>query len=933
MKKLLKFLLYFVLFILIVLFTAPILFKGKIMSVANEQINNNINARAGFDDIKISFFKQFPYLSVSLKNLSVVGVEEFDGDTLLYVESVDLAVNVISAIKMENIEVKKIGITGPVINGIIREDGTANWDIAIPSEEPETEVEDDTTATEFNAKIMLKTFYISNAYISYSDYESGMKAKIDNFNFNLSGDFSKDFSALLIDSDAEKMNFYMDGIKYLNEVALNIHMNIDANLKDMIFILQENTFALNELVLKLNGSFEMPESENMKFDMAYATNNADFKTLLSLVPAVYMNDFAELKAAGKMSLSGKINGELGEVETPNVTGDLKVENASFSYPDLPKSAENIQVDIEYFYDGKQMNNTTLDVNKFHIELGQNPIDISLNLKTPISDPFINSQINVNIDLATISDIIPLEDTQIKGKIVSKLDLMGNASVIENEKYEDFKAVGTILIQDLYYNSPDVPQPVSISVADVEFSPKYLDVKLFKTKIGASDIALNGKITDFIPFVLKDETIHGTLNLNSGLIDLNEFMSGEPTEELEEMETDSASALEVIEVPKNIDFTLNSSIDKLYYDKLVMEDVLGEIIIRDGAVKLNKLKVNTLDGNITISGEYNTQDMKNLLVDFNIQANSIDIPKTFAALDLLGKIAPIASKATGKISLGMNISSFLQHDMKPVLKSIIGGGNLSSDKIGISGSNAFTAISKSLNSDALKNLVLNDINLEYALSEGKLLVKPFETKMGNTQLNIQGEQGFDNTLDYDINIMAPKSLFGSSNSAISNLYSNSAVPGLNFSAVDNVNLLVKLTGDMLNPKVKIDPKASAKSVTESVKENIKTNTKEVIDTKKEDAKAKAREEADKILAAAEKQAAEVRKQGKIAADKIRTEADANADKLVKQASNPIAKKAAEVSAEKIRSEGEKRAQQVEKEADLKAQKILDEAQKKADNLLN
>jgi exopolysaccharide biosynthesis protein len=73
MKKLLKFLLFFILFILVVLFTAPILFKGKIIKIAHEQINNNINAKASFDDINLSFFKHFPYLTAGIKQLTIEG--------------------------------------------------------------------------------------------------------------------------------------------------------------------------------------------------------------------------------------------------------------------------------------------------------------------------------------------------------------------------------------------------------------------------------------------------------------------------------------------------------------------------------------------------------------------------------------------------------------------------------------------------------------------------------------------------------------------------------------------------------------------------------------------------------------------------------------------------------------------------------------------
>jgi hypothetical protein len=926
MKKLLKFLSLFILFILIVLFTAPILFKGKIIKLANEQINNNINAKGSFDNINLSFFKQFPNLNIGIKGLAIIGIDDFENDTLLYVESFDIAVNAISAIKMKTIEVKKIAIINPVINAIVLESGKANWDIAKESEDEMEELED-TTASDFNTSIALKLFEISNAQIAYSDLSSGMEATLKNFNFELSGDLSQQFSTLLINSNAEKLNFIMDGVKYMKDVALNIHVDVDANLSENIYILKENSFALNEFILKIDGSVEMPEDKDMAIDMSYATSNTDFKTLLSLVPAIYMRDFASLQTSGKIGLKGTIKGNVGENESPNVDGKLIVQNAMFSYPDLPKKAEDISIDMQYFYDGKQMDNSTVDINKFHINLGGNPIDISLNLKTPISDPFINSSIAAAIDLSTLADLIPLDSTEIKGVIDANLDFMGNLSLIEEEKYNDFKAVGKLLINNFYYNSPDVPKPLSISTADLSFSPQYLSVHNFAATIGNSDFALNGKVTQYLPYMFNDETIKATLNFNSTTLDINEFMSGEET--ADETEVVDTAAMTVFEVPGNIDFTLNSGITTLFYDNLTIENIKGTIFIRDSRVVMEQLKMDILEGSINLSGEYNTQDITTPLIDFSFQANNIDIPKTFIAFDILGKIAPIASKATGKTSIGMEISSFLGPDMKPILNTMVGTGNLSSQKIGIKSSSAFSAIGKQLNSDAFNEMVLKDISLDFEIRAGKLFVNPFETKIGQSNMIISGEQGFDKTMDYGINLTIPRSQLGTANASINSL---AASKGLNLSSIENLNMLIKITGNMDNPSIKIDMKEVLSTTKEAIKNELKTAAKNEIDTRKEDAKIQARAEADKIMKQAEVQADKVRAEAKIVADKVRAEANYNAAKLEKEASNPIAKKAAKVAGEKLKSEGEKKATQLENEADKQAQKILDEAKNKSDQLL-
>lgn len=933
MKKFLKIFALVILVIFIVLITAPFLFKGKIIGLVNDQLEKNINAKASISDVNISLIRNFPNLSVRLKNLLVIGIDEFEEDTLLAVNSFDIAVDLMSVIKMENIDIKRIVINRPFVNAIVLKDGQANWDIAPAADTAQAEPVD-TTPSEFNTKISLKLFKIADARIHYTDYSSGMSASLDKFNFQLSGDLSQDFSTIKINSECEKLNFIMGGIPYLKNVKLGMNFDVDANLKESIYKLNENNVSLNELTLSFEGDIEMPESGDIITNLHFATSNTDFKTLLSLVPAIYANDFADLTTTGKLKLEGNVIGAVTEETTPNADVKLLVQNATFSYPDLPKKAENIQIDVDVHYDGSQMDNTTVDVNKFHVDLGNNPIDLVLNLQTPTSDPFTNGKLTVNIDLETLLDVIPLEDTELKGIIAANLDWMGKVSSIENQQYEEFKADGTIKVTNLYYNSVDLPKPFTLKTALIQFSPKYVEISTFDAILGSSDFRLDGKLSNFIPYALKDETIKGELNLYSNNIDLNEFMT--ESEVTEEEVTEDTSAMEVIEVPSNIDFRLVSSIKFLKYDKLDINNLLGIIYIKEGKVVMENLSMNTLDGSLKLTGEYNTQDIKNPLVDFSINATGIDIPKSFAAFDVLGKIAPIAKKATGKVTIGLAFSSLLTNNMKPVMNSITGNGKLASDQIGITNATAFTAIGTALKTDALNNLVLKNIDLNFEIQNGSLRVEPFETHMNDVTLTIGGEQTFENLLDYNINISAPRQLLGLENPAVNSLYDQAASKGIQISKSETVDMLVKVTGAISDPQVKIDLKQNVTNTVEDIKEEVKETVKEVVETKKEevkeDAKKKAQEEADKILRDAEKRAAQIRDEGKRAANAVRTEANSNADKLVSEAKNPIAKKAAEQTAKKMRQEGEEKALKIENEANANADKVLNEARTRANNLL-
>ncbi len=124
----------------------------------------------------------------------MVGVEPFEKDTLAYIQSINVTLDLMSVIKGNNYEIKKIKIIRPQLLIKILEDGTANYDIASASEESEGTEETDETESTFN--LALKNFEISNAIIHYIDESMGIKLEIFNMNHTLSGNLTADATTL-----------------------------------------------------------------------------------------------------------------------------------------------------------------------------------------------------------------------------------------------------------------------------------------------------------------------------------------------------------------------------------------------------------------------------------------------------------------------------------------------------------------------------------------------------------------------------------------------------------------------------------------------------------------------------------------------------------------------------------------------------------------
>jgi len=938
MKKILRILLVIVLVLLTALIVTPMLFKQQLLDKAREVANTSVNAKIDFSDLKLSFFKDFPRLTTSLHDVSVAGIGEFEGDTLVAFDEFSATVNLMSLIGGEAIKVRGILLDHPRISGLVLEDGTANWDIAKESDktEEEEEIPDTSSTGGMDLNVALKKFEIRKAMFSYKDMSSGMAASLENFNFLLSGDLGLDHTTLEIASRTDKLNFIMDGIRYVKDAVLDIEINVDADLVNSVFTLEDNSLAINDLVLLLDGSVSMPEEDDMSVDMTFATSETSFKSLLSMVPVIYMKDFEEVETNGQLALSGSIKGKMTDAQTPSADLNLKVENAMFNYPDLPKSADNIQIDVDVHYDGVQNDNSIIDVNTFHVELGENLLDFNMHLITPMSDPQVNARLAASIDFSTLADVVPLEDMSLTGFLDAGVDIMGKMSSIENERYEEFKAEGRIEIREFEVESPDIPVPVLINRTEMNFSPEYVELADFNANLGSSDIRLKGNLENFLPFVFDDGTVKGELALNSSLLDLNELMPESTEEQVDSMPEDT-TAMAVIEVPAGVDFTFTSDLEKVIYDKLDINNLHGTIIVRDQRVILQDLNLDMLEGTIAVNGEYNTQDMTSPIVELGLDVQKIDIPSAFNAFVTIQKLAPIAKNTTGKVSTELDFTSFLGDGMMPVMNSIVGEGSLSSEMIEINNSQIFEKIGDVLKSDRFKVISMRDLELNYSIRNGRVYIQPYETKIGNNDLIMSGDQGLDQTINYEMLMKIPRSDLGSTAQAgMDELSALASAQGVELDPGETVDVKFLVTGTFKDPKIRPVFEEGVRNVTEQVKEQVKEKVEEKVEEVKEEVreevKERANEQAEKILADAQVRADKVRAEAKNAGEELIRLAEEEGQKRIRDAgSNPLKKIAAEQYAKTLNTEAEKKAEKLEAEADRKAEDIMDRAREQAEKL--
>ena len=920
--------------ILVLLFTIPVIFKNKIRTSVESVINESVNATVKFEDYNLSFFRNFPNMAFSMKDLSVVGIDEFADDTLAGFRSFRLVFNLSSIFKKSGYEVKSILMDQAVVNAIVLKDGSLNWDIMKDTTTTETVEEEGSS----EMKIHLKQVAMRNSSIAYLDFESDMQAYLKDLDFDLSGDMTMSETDLQMAMKAGDFTFVMEGIRYLNKTVLDSKIDMLANLDNMKFTFRENYLSINDLLMNFTGTVAMP-GDDIETDIEFNTPGTSFKTLLSLVPAFYMNDYQNLNATGEFTLSGSAKGVYSDADStlPDISLNMSVTNGSISYPDLPEQIRNINLKSVVFVDGKDMDKTTVEMPQFHMEMAGSPFDMTFSLKTPMSDPDFQGSMNGRLDLTALSKAVPMDSISLSGIIDMSVQMAGRMSMLEKEQYQDFQASGNMSVKDMIVAMTGYPE-VRIFEAGFEFTPAYATMSKTSLNVGGkSDFQLSGRLGNYIPYVFMDETIKGNLSLRSKLVDVSEIMSKMAVDTT--IVEDTAS-LTVIQVPKNIDFDFDAIIDEFTYDKIKAQKLAGHIIVRDGIMSIRNAGMNILNGSITMNADYDTRDTLKPVMKAGFDMKNIGIKDAFSTFNSVQKLVPASKGIDGMINARLDYTSLLGSDMMPVISSINGSGKVQSDEVTLLESETFDKMKAILKLGDKYNNTFKDVNVSFKIANGRIFVSPFDVKTGNLKMNISGDQGLDQTLNYVVKTEIPRAdLGGSVNSLIDNLSSQAAKYGIAYKPLDVIRVNVRVTGTFIKPEVApFFGSTAGEESTGGVKETVKETVKQTVDNAVDEGKVKARAEAEaqgaKIVKEAEERAQQIRDEAAKGAEKLRIEAASQAQNLIDGAASKgvIAKAAAQRSADGINKTADTKANQLVREADEQANKLVEEAKARSQALI-
>lgn len=941
MKRILIILSVLIILFFSALIIVPIIFKPELKKLVQKELDAQIDAKVRFDNIDLGFFKVFPSLTLGVNDIYVIGNTPFENDTLFSAERVFIKLKVSDLFSGAPYRIRYVGLKKPVVNILVLENGMANYDIAkdiaVSEETQDFQEEEETFLLETDQMI------IADAQFYYHDYAQVIALSGKGMDAEIEGLFGTDVSHIKTNIKLNAWTLNYDSIEYMHMIPVNLEAVIEANLSTNTYTFSESNLSVGELPLKLDGYFMLLD-EGYEMDLSYQSPGGTLGQLLSLVPDYYGSEVKDAQIKGNVSFMGRVAGVYDSTGYPPFDLAVLIDDGTVKYPGLPSSVSNIQLDIKILNIGRDLESLKIELKKGAMNLGQDQVEMKMNLMPLLTDPFVDIDLNANISLSSIGEYYPLHDTKISGDIFrANLHMKGNLSALEKEDYSDFEAEGNLSVAKAMIETGALPYPLIISDVNINLSPSVLKVQHCQLKANNSDIKIGGNIGNFLAYYFTDEILKGHLSIQSDNFNTSDFYVFQEKSNDESSPSESDEPIESnddpMQIPENLNIELSADFDRLSYDALLMENLQAKIHINEGAINISSMKAQTLGGKMESSGSYSTVDAPQF--DLSIDLNDFSLAEMGDKISLVRHYFPMLAKSTGFANGSIHLSSVLDHDFMPILSSLDGSGNLQTTKVSFEDIRSLDLIASSLKINELKNPSLNKSRVDFEILEGKVYVKPFDFRFNNMEGTIGGWTNLDQQMEYNLSLNIPSEKFsGEAENVLNNMINNAALGDMQLDLSNYIPVGIMLSGLISDPQVSIKLDKTSGALADKLKENLQ----ETIDQKKEEISAAAQAKADQILSDAEKSAQNILNEAQKQADKLVQEAQKNANKIKseadKQAQNiiaeakkkgPLAEIAARKTADEVKKQANNQADNMVSSTQKEADNILDTARKKADEI--
>lgn len=344
----------------------------------------------------------------------------------------------------------------------------------------------------------------------------------------------------------------------------------------------------------------------------------------------------------------------------------------------------------------------------------------------------------------------------------------------------WEARGKINFDKLRLFSRYFPIPMYMEGTNVEYNTNRITLKDARLHLGKSDLRLNGQLSQLRAAALRGGTLKGKLTVQSDLIDCNQLLlamnRGARFAEADEkapasFNTDSITALEyqnmeigaqdtlrtdtttqLMIIPKFLDLSLRTDAKRIQFKDLELENVVGEVVVRDQVLNLSELRMNSNIGDGSLTMVYSTPDEAHASMGLELGLNKILVNKLIDLFPSMDTLVPMLRSFEGVVDCQITATCQTDSTMSVQLPTLNASCFMRGKDMVLLDGETFAEISKTLMFKNKKRNLIDSIAVDLAIKDSKIEVFPFLVEMDRYKVAVGGTHNMDMTFDYHLSVL-------------------------------------------------------------------------------------------------------------------------------------------------------------------------------------
>jgi len=393
----------------VLLFTLPYLFPQTVNNKIKQWANGSINGRIEFSGTRLSFFRHFPNLTLTLNDFSLKGSIPFQNDTLLAAKEVSLGINLTTLFR-DNITVNKIYFTQALINIQTDTAGHTNYNVyKAKSTKPAS------PADTGSVSMGIEQILIENSRVVYNDRSLPMQFVANGFNYVGKGDLSKDVFDLHTHTEMASVDFSYGGKQYLQNKKLNADLVTKINTKSLEFLFQQNNLLINKLPVQFIGRFGFIRN-GYDMDLNINSHESQLNDMITALPPEYLKMLDKTEVGGIGNISLRVAGKYiaADSTAPDLSLNVQIRNGYIKNPHAPEPIHNLYLNFSTKLPGLDPDSLNVNLDSLYMKIGNDYLSAIVKVKG-LKQPDIYSRINAELDVEKWNKAFDVKPIELKGK--------------------------------------------------------------------------------------------------------------------------------------------------------------------------------------------------------------------------------------------------------------------------------------------------------------------------------------------------------------------------------------------------------------------------------------------------------------------------------------------------------------------------------------